>query len=139
MPAPWRIPPVQRANLEGQQRVDLTTAPLGADSNDAVRLRIEIARLARRSHGRRHSIPTHPPRATLQRSIRLLDRSDEDFCARLEIVIVASHVSNNWRVGGDKDFLFSVLVFQCQRLSINRGDNLINVRVGHCALGAKIP
>jgi hypothetical protein len=48
----------------------------------------------------------------LQRSIRLLDRSDEDFRARLEIDLVAPHVSNNWRVGGDKDFLFSVLVFQ---------------------------
>ena len=28
------------------------------------------------SHRRRYSIPTDPPRATLQRSIRLLDRSD---------------------------------------------------------------
>jgi hypothetical protein len=47
----------------------------------------------------------------LQRPIWLLDRSDEDFRAGLEIVIVTPHVSNNWRVGGDKDFLFSVLVF----------------------------
>src|SRR5580693_6703253 len=96
-------------------------------------------RLAPRLHWRRYSISANPPRATLQRSIRLLDRSDEDFRARLEIVIVAPHVSNNWRVGGDKDFLFSVLIFQRQRLSINRGDNLIDVRVGHCALGPKIP
>ena len=71
---------------------------------------------------------------------RCKDHDDREiFRARLEIVIVAPHISNNWRVGGDKDSLFSVLVFQRQRLSINRRDNLINVRVGHCALGPKIP
>src|SRR6266852_6787439 len=95
--------------------------------------------LAPRSHRRCYSIPTDPPRATLQRSIRLLDRSDEDFRARLEIALVPLHVNNNGRIGGDKDFLFSVLVFQRQRLPINRGDNPFNVRVGHCAPGTKIP
>ena len=93
--------------------------------------------LTSRSHGRRHSIPTNPPRPTLQRSIRLLDRSDENSRAKLEIVIVARHVSNNWRVGGDKDFLFSVLVFQRQRLSINRGDNLINFALVIVLLGRR--
>src|SRR4051794_5383227 len=95
--------------------------------------------LARRSHRRRYSIPTDPPRTTLQRSIGLLDRGDEDFRARLEIVLVTLYVNNNGRIGGDKDFLFSVLVFQRQRLPINRGNNLFNVGVGHCALGPKIP
>jgi hypothetical protein len=42
-------------------------------------------------------------------------------------------------LAGTKIFLFSVLVFQRQRLSIYRGDNLFNVRVGHCALRPKIP
>jgi hypothetical protein len=37
---------------------------------------------------RGYSIPTDPPRATLQRSIGLLDRSDEDFRARLEIALI---------------------------------------------------
>src|SRR5262245_21543953 len=92
-----------------------------------------------RSHRRRYSIPADPPCATLQRSIRLLDRGDEDFCARLQIALVSQHVNNNGRIGGDKDFLFSVLVFQRQRLPVNRGDNLFNVRVGHCALRPKIP
>jgi hypothetical protein len=95
--------------------------------------------LAPRSHRRRYSIPTDTPRATLQRPIGLLDRGDEDFRARLEIALVPLHVNNNGRVGGDKDFLFSVLVFQRQRLPINRGDNCSNVRVGHCALGPKTP
>src|SRR5580700_6589003 len=94
-------------------------------------------RLAPRLHWRRYSISANPPRATLQRSMGLLDCSDEDFRASPEIVIVPPHVSNNWRVGGNEDFLFSVFVFQRQRLSINRRDNLINVRVGHCALRPK--
>ena len=76
-----------------------------------------------RSLRRRYSIPTDAPRATLQRSIGLFDRGDEDFGARLEIALVPLHVNNNGRTGGDKDFLFSVLVFQRQRLPINRGDN----------------
>src|SRR5262245_17115784 len=67
--------------------------------------------LAPRSHRRRYSIATDPPRATLQRSIGLLNRDDEDFCTRLEIALVPRHVNNNGRIGGDKDFLFSVLVF----------------------------
>ena len=50
--------------------------------------------LAPRSHRRRYSIPTDPPRASLQRSVGLLDRGDEDFRARLEIAIVALHVSH---------------------------------------------
>jgi hypothetical protein len=33
-----------------------------------------------RSHRRRNSIPTDPPRATLQRSIGLLDRGDRRMC-----------------------------------------------------------
>src|SRR5262249_42847689 len=48
-------------------------------------------------------------------------RGDEDFRTRLEIALVPRHVNNNGRIGGDKDLLFSVLVFQRQRLSINRG------------------
>ena len=75
--------------------------------------------LAPRSHRRRYSIPTDPPRATLQHSIGLLDRGDEDFRTRLEIALVPRHVNNNGRTGGDKDFLFSLLVFQRQRLPIN--------------------
>ena len=66
---------------------------------------------APRSHRRRYSIPTDPPCATLQRSIGLLDCGDEDFCARLKLALVPLHVNNNGRVGRDKDFLFSVLVF----------------------------
>src|SRR6516165_1281989 len=95
--------------------------------------------LAPRSHRRRYSIPADSPRATLQRSIGLLNRDDEDFCTRLEIAPVPRHVNNDGRIGGDKDFLFSVFVFQRQRLPVNRGDNLFNVRVGHCALRLKIP
>src|SRR5262249_17151844 len=95
--------------------------------------------LLRRSHRRRYSVPANPPCATLQRSIRLLDRGDEDFSARLEIALVSRHVNNDGRVGRNKDSLFSVLVFQCQRLSVYRSDNLFNVRVGHCALRPKIP
>src|SRR5262249_47966819 len=38
-----------------------------------------------------------------------------------------------------KDFLFSVLVFQRQRLPVYHSNNLLNVRVGHCALRSKIP
>src|SRR2546423_139148 len=91
-----------------------------------------------RSHRRRYSIPADPPRATLQRSIGLLDRGDEDFCARLQIALVPLHVNDDGRVGRDKDFLFSVLVFQRQRLPVNRSDNLFYVRVGHCALRPKI-
>src|SRR5262249_61916247 len=91
------------------------------------------------SHRRRYSIPADSPRASLQRSIGLSDRGDEDFCARLKIALVSRHVNNNGRVGGGKDFLFSVLVFQRQRLPVNRSDNLFNVRVGHCALRPKIP
>jgi hypothetical protein len=40
--------------------------------------------LALRSHRRRYSVPTDPPRATLRRSIRLLDRDDKDFRADLD-------------------------------------------------------
>ena len=94
-------------------------------------------RLAPRLHWRRYSISANPPRATLQRSIGLLDRRDEDFRARLEIVIVPPHVGNDWRIDGDEDCLFSVLVFQRQRLSINRRDNLINVRVLIVLLGLR--
>src|SRR5262249_31284465 len=75
-----------------------------------------ILLLAPRSHRRRYSIATDSPRATLQRSIGLFNRDDEDFCTRLEIALVARHVNNNGRIGGDKDFLFSVLIFQRQRL-----------------------
>jgi hypothetical protein len=71
---------------------------------------------APRLHWRRYAISANPPRATLQRSIGLLDRRDEDFRARLEIVIVAPHIGNDWRIGGHKDLLLSVLVFQRQRL-----------------------
>ena len=94
---------------------------------------------APRSHRRRYSIPTDPPRAALQRSIGLLDRGDEHFRTRLEIALVPLHVNNNGRIGGDKDFLFSVLVFQRQRWPINGGDDVFNVRIGHRALGSKIP
>src|SRR5262249_56757934 len=87
---------------------------------------------ARRSHRRRYTIPTDPPRATLQRSIGLLDRGDEHLRAKLEIALVTLHVSNNRRFGGDKGLLFSILVFQRQRLPIDRRDNLVDVRVGHC-------
>lgn len=37
--------------------------------------------VAPRSHRRRYTIPTDPPRATLQRSIRLFDRGDEHLRA----------------------------------------------------------
>jgi hypothetical protein len=66
---------------------------------------------ATRSHRRRHSVSTDPPCATLLRTIRLLDRNDEDFRANLEIALVPRGVSNDGRISGDKDFLFSVLVF----------------------------
>jgi hypothetical protein len=49
--------------------------------------------LAPRSHRRRYSIPTDPPRATLQRSVGPLDRGDEDFRARLEVALVPLHIS----------------------------------------------
>ena len=67
---------------------------------------------APRSHRRRDTIPTDPPRAALQRSVGLFGGQDEDFCSRLEIGLVARHVGDNGRIGGNKDFLFSVLVFQ---------------------------
>src|SRR4029453_6767387 len=92
-----------------------------------------------RSEGWRCAITPNPPRTTLQRSIGLLDRDDEDFRAGLQVALVAFHVSNDGRIGGGKDFFFSILVFHRQRLPINNGDNLFNVRVGHCALGPKIP
>src|SRR5262249_56976202 len=67
--------------------------------------------LAPRSHRRRYSIPADSPRATLQRSIGLLNRDDEDFCTRLEIALVPRHVNNNRRIGGDKKIFFSLPLF----------------------------
>src|SRR5262249_4233195 len=97
---------------------------------------------ARRSHGRRYSIPADSPRATLQRSIGLLNRDDEDFCTRLEIAPVPRHVNNDGRIGGGKDFFFSLFLFSRPRFSPHprvTPFNLLNVRVGHCARRLKIP
>src|SRR5256886_3409629 len=52
---------------------------------------------APRSHRRRYSIPTDPPRAALQRSIGLLDPGDENFRTRLEIALVPRHISHSAR------------------------------------------
>jgi hypothetical protein len=95
--------------------------------------------LALRSHRRSYSIPADPPRPALQRSIGLFGREDEDLCSRLEIGLVSRHVGYNGCIGGNKDFLFPVLVLQRQRRAVNRRDNLLNVRIGHGALGSKVP
>src|SRR5262249_58860307 len=92
-----------------------------------------------RSHRRRYSIAADPPRATLQRTIGLLDRGDEDFCARLEIALVSRHVNNDGRIGGGKDFFFSLLFFLRQRFPAHPNDNLFNVSVSLFVLGRKIP
>jgi hypothetical protein len=53
------------------------------------------------SHRRRQSVAADAPGAALQHSIGLLDRDDEDFRARLDVVLVARHVSHDRRVSGD--------------------------------------
>src|SRR5262249_59565597 len=65
-----------------------------------------LALLAPRSHRRRYTIPTAPPRTALQRSIGLFGGQDEDFCSRLEIGLVARHVGDKGRIGGEKNILF---------------------------------
>jgi len=92
-----------------------------------------------RSHWRCYSIPADPPRTALQHSVGLFGCDDEDFCPRLEIGLVSRHVGDNGRIGGNKDFLFPVLVLQRQRWAVNRRDDLLNVRIGHRALGSKVP
>ena len=67
--------------------------------------------LAPRSHRRRYTIPTAPPRAALRRSIGLFGGQDEDFCSRLEVGLVAWHIGDNRCIGRNKDFLFPVLYF----------------------------
>jgi hypothetical protein len=57
---------------------------VGADGQGRGRqLFTRLHLLAPRSHRRRYTIPTDPPRTALQRSIRLLAREDKDFCIRL--------------------------------------------------------
>jgi hypothetical protein len=74
-------------------------------SSSSLQARLHL--LAPRSHRRRHSIPTDPPRATLQRSVRLLDRGDEDFRTRREIALIPRHVNNNGRIWRGQKIFFS--------------------------------
>src|SRR5262249_56739134 len=95
--------------------------------------------LAPRPPARRSPLRTDPPRAALQRSIGLFGGQDEDFCSRLEIGLVARHVGDNGRIGGDKDFLFPVLVLQRQRRGVNRRDDLFDGPLWHRALRSEVP
>src|SRR5262245_49601334 len=62
-------------------------APCGARGNPTP----VYALMRPRSHRRRYPVPTDPPGATLQRSVGLLVRDDEDFRAGLEITLVARY------------------------------------------------
>jgi len=70
-------------------------------------------------HRRDYAIAADPPGAALQSAIGLLDRDDEDLGARLDVALIARHVSHDRRIGGNGDLLFSVLVFQRQRPTID--------------------
>src|SRR5262245_33422564 len=91
--------------------------PTSADERN-----LHLGRRAAISHRRRHSTPADAPCAAFQRSIGLLGRDNEDLRASLKIIFVPLRVSNNGGIGGNRDFLFSILVFQRQRWALNRGD-----------------
>src|SRR5262249_11362068 len=91
------------------------------------------------SHRRRHAVAADPPGAALQCSIGLLDHDDEDLSAWLDLTLVARHVSHDRRIGGDSDLLFPVFVFQRQRPTVDRTDDLLDIGIGHRALRLQIP
>src|SRR5215470_6319937 len=132
--------PIVRSGAGPRQLTCLFNHLVGADGSvvDTAE-QLSLPLLAPRSHRRRYTIPTDPPRAALQRSIGLFGGQDEDLCSRLEIGLVARHVGDNGRIGGNKDFLFPVLVLQRQRRAVNGRDDLLNVRIGHRALRSKVP
>jgi len=61
------------------------------------------------------------------------------FAPGFEVGLVAWLINDNGRIGGHEDFLFSVLVFQRQRLPIDGGANLLDICIGHRALRPEIP
>src|SRR5215471_14126605 len=113
------VPPFFAPGLGPRQLTCLFNHLVGADgqgrgarpSSSSLKARLHL--LAPRSHRRRYTIPTDPPRAALQRSVRLLDRGDEDFlkvacsCRQLQNIRLSSDVPNplsetrNWQADGD--------------------------------------
>src|SRR5262245_58456238 len=80
-----------------------------ASSRDGETLSLQASRSRSTLHRWRHSIETNPPCTTLQRSISLLGRDDENLHAGLEVTFIRRHVSDNGRICGDDNFLFSTL------------------------------
>src|ERR1019366_4234783 len=91
------------------------------------------------SHRRRQSILAIRDTWSLQGSIRLLFRSDKDLGPRFKVAPVASDVGDDRGVGGYKNLLFSILVLDGKHLSINPGDSLLNIGIGHFALRLEVP
>src|SRR5260370_39618876 len=70
---------------------------------------------------------------------RLCRSGDKDLDSRLELSLVARHVTNDRDIRRHDDFLLTIFVLQGQRPPIDPGDSLLNIGVSHGALRLKIP
>src|SRR6516165_10380775 len=61
------------------------------------------------------------------------------FLRRYPLRLPVTLYPNCRRIGGNGDLLFSVLVFQRQRPTIDRADDLLDVGIGHRTLRPQVP
>src|SRR5258705_3130806 len=69
----------------------------------------------------------------------LLRRGDEDLGPRLELALVARHVGDDRGSRRKDDLLFAILVLDRQHVAIDAADDLLDICVGHGALGTQVP
>src|SRR5258707_15118173 len=88
------------------------------------------------SHRWREPVLAEVHARRLKRSIGLLlCRGDENLHPRFKLTLVARRIGDDRSIRRDDHLLFSLLVFQGQRLPVDPGDNVVNIGVRHGALG----
>src|SRR5205085_700093 len=76
----------------------------------------------------------------LQRAIRFLECADNcNMRARLEFILIASHISTDDSIGRHYNFLFTILVSDHHHLAIDTGDRLVDGTVGHRTVRPGVP
>src|ERR1035437_4140164 len=72
--------------------------------------------------------------------VRLLFRGgDENLGPRLKLIPVTRDIGDNNSLGGHEQFLLAILVLDGKHLSVNPGDGLLDIGIGHLALRLEIP
>src|SRR5260370_27678316 len=75
----------------------------------------------------------------LEGPVRLLFRSDKNLGTGLQLILVAGDVGNDHRLGAHHQLLLAVLVLDRPHRSINSGNGLLDISVGHLALRLEFP